>query len=164
VSRVRAFVAGEIREALPAAVFFFVLFHMIALTKAVLLEDYSIGALRAAGATLGAVVVAKAILLVDALPIARPTSVVGVVRVAWKVALYAVVVLAFRIVEELIPLVAEHRSLTGGAAAMSREVSWPLFGVLALWIVGGLLLYCLACELVRAIGAARVKEILFGAR
>jgi len=47
------------------------------------------------------------------------------------------------------------------AKAMSHEVSWPLFGVLALWILGGLLLYCLASELVGAMGPARVKALLF---
>jgi hypothetical protein len=47
---------------------------------------------------------------------------------------------------------------------MYREVSWPLFAVLALWILGGLFLYCLASELVRAVGPEKVKEILFGTR
>jgi len=52
-------------------------------------------------------------------------------------------------------------SYVNAAKAMSHEVSWPLFGVLALWILGGLLLYCLASELVGAMGPARVKALLF---
>jgi hypothetical protein len=46
---------------------------------------------------------------------------------------------------------------------MSSDISWPLFFILTLWVVGGLFLYCLAAELVRAIGARRVRELLFGA-
>ena len=45
--------------------------HMIALTKAVIVNDYSITALRATVATVGALIVAKAILVVENLPIDR---------------------------------------------------------------------------------------------
>lgn len=46
--------------------------------------------------------------------------------------------------------------------AMVHEIHWPLFLVLTLWIVGGLLLYCLAVEFYRALGAEWVKGLLFG--
>ena len=163
-NKIGAIVAKEIREALPATIFFLFLFHMIALTKAVSLGDYSITALRAAGATVGALIVAKAILVVEALPIAKLFSGRLVTQVLWKTLLYGMVVLLFRVVEEIIPLASKHGGLVPAAKAMSHEVSWPLFGVLALWILGGLLLYCLASELVRVIGPYRVKEILFSTR
>jgi hypothetical protein len=76
--------------------------------------------------------------------------------------LYGVVVLLFRVLEELVPLASKHGGLAAGVRALSEEVSWPLFGVLALWTLGGLALYTLAAELVRVLGAARVKELLFG--
>ena len=53
MSKIGAIIAKEIREALPATIFFLFLFHLIALTKAVLLDDYSITSLRAAVATIG---------------------------------------------------------------------------------------------------------------
>jgi hypothetical protein len=74
------------------------------------------------------------------------------------------VALLFHIVEELIPLVSNHGGVVPAAEAIYREVSWPLFGVLALWILGGLLLYCLASELVHTIGSDRVKDLLFSRR
>jgi hypothetical protein len=161
VNKIGAIVAKEIREALPATIFFLCLLHLIALTKAVSLDDYSVTALRATGATVGALIIAKAILVVEALPIARRFSGRRVVQVLWKTLLYGIVVLLFRVVEELIPLVSKHGGLVPAAKAMYHEVSWPLFGVLALWILSGLLLYCLASELVHAMGPDRVKEILF---
>jgi hypothetical protein len=45
---------------------------------------------------------------------------------------------------------------------MFREISWPLFWVLALWVLGGLLFYALASELVRAVGSEKIKDMLFG--
>ena len=155
-------VAREIREAIPPSLFFLALFHLLGATKAVALSDYSFTALRAASATVGALIVAKAILIVEALPIAKRFSRRLVVQVLWKTLLYSAMALLFRVAEELIPLAWKHGSLGAGFAAMSSDISWPLFFVLALWVVGGLFLYCLAAELVRAIGARRVRELLFG--
>jgi hypothetical protein len=162
VGKIGAFAAKEIREALPATLFFLFLFHLIALTKAISQNDYNITTLRAVGATVGALVVAKAILLVEALPMSRLISARRVVQVLWKTLLYSIVVLLFRVMEEAIPLVSKHGGLASGVQAMFREVSWPLFAVVALWIIGGLFLYSLVSELVHAVGPDRVKKIFFG--
>ena len=164
MSRIREIVAKEIREAVPAVILFLFLFHMVALTKAVSLDDYSITALRATTSTVGALIVAKAILIVEALPIARLFSSRRAIQIVWKTVLFGAVALLFRLIEDIIPLASKHGSLMAATEAMYRETSWPLFGVLALWLVGGLLLYCLASELVRAVGPEKVKEILFGTR
>ena len=42
MSKVMAIVAREIREAVPALLFFLVVFHMILITKNVLLKEYHI--------------------------------------------------------------------------------------------------------------------------
>lgn len=161
MSGVWAIVAREIREAMPAMIFFLLLFHLIGLTKAVVLDDFSLTALRAAGTTMGALIVAKAILLVEALPIARRSSNSLIVQILWKTLLFGLMALLFRFLEELIPFVSKHGGLVNGTKAMLGEVSWPLFAVLALWILGSLFLYALASELIRAVGADKVKAALF---
>jgi hypothetical protein len=160
MGRIGAIVAKEIREALPATIFFIFLFHMIGLTKDAVLEDYSFTALRSAGATLGALIVAKAILLVDALPISRLSSTSRIYRVFWKTLMYGAMVLVFRFVEELITYLSKHNSLASAIQAMFGELSWPLFTILSLWVLGGLFLYCLTAELVRAIGMEKIREVL----
>ena len=162
MSKMGGIVVREIREALPATIFFLILFHMIALTKAVALDEYSITALRATAATVGALIVAKAILVVDALPVSRRPSGAGFVHVLWKTFLYGVVVLAFRFLEESIPLIERHRGFWAGVRSTYDEIPWPLFGVTCLWTVFGLFLYCVSSELVAAIGPARVQTILLG--
>lgn len=164
MGKIQAIVVKEIREALPATLFFLFLFHMIALTKAVSLEDYSLAALRAVTATVGALIVAKAILVVEALPMSRWFSSRRMVQVLWKTLLYSVVVVLFKVLEEAIPLAAKHGGFMPGVRALYEEVSWPLLAVLILWIVGGLFAYSLAFELVRAIGPGKIKDIFFGVR
>jgi hypothetical protein len=155
-------VAREIREAVPPTLFFLVLFHMLGLTKAVAVSDYSFTALRAASATVAALIVAKAILVVEALPLARLSSRRRMRQIVWKTLLYSAMAVLFHLAEELIPLVWKHGGFGAGLDAMARETSWPLFGVLTMWIVGGLFLYCLAVELIDAIGPRRVRELFFG--
>jgi hypothetical protein len=154
-------IAREFREMLPATILFLFLFHMIALTKAAMLNDFSITALRATSATLGALLVGKAILIMEALPLVRISSSRLLTKVLLKTVLYGTVVIVFKFIEELIPLLMKHEGVLAALQAMLSGIVWPVFGVLALWICGGLILYSLASELGRAIGRDRVKEILF---
>lgn len=163
MKKIGAVVLKEIREALPATIFFLWLFHMIALTKAVTLGEYSFPALRATVATVGAIIVAKAILVVEALPISRIFSRQLWYHVLWKTLLFNVVVLLFRFVEEIIHLARKHESLSTGVAQLYHETVWPQFWVFQLWLFCGLFLYCVAAEIVRAVGADRIKAVLFRA-
>jgi hypothetical protein len=162
VRKLGAFVVREVREVLPATILFLCLFHLIALTKAVALGDYSRSALRATTATVGALIVAKAILVVEALPISRRFSSNRAIHILWKTLLFGTVALLFRFLEEIIELASKHGGVVAATKVMFREIVWPLFWVLALWVLGGLLLYTLASELVRAVGSEKVKAIFFG--
>ena len=162
MSKIGAIVAKEIREAVPATIFFLWLFHMIALTKAVIAGDYSITAMRATFATVGALIVAKAILIVEALPIARLFSSRLVFHALWKTLLFGTVASLFRFIEEIIPLIWKHGDFVVATAQLSREISWPQFWVFQLWLFSALFLYCLAAELVRMVGTEKVKGMLWG--
>lgn len=159
--RILAIVAKEIREALPATIFFLLLFHLIGLTKAAVLDEYSLSALRAMGATMGALIVAKAVLVVEALSIARLFSGRRISNILWRTLLYGTLALLFRFAEELVPLVSKHGEIASAIRAMIDDVSWALFAVMALWIFSGLFLYTLASDLVRVVGPSKVKETLF---
>jgi hypothetical protein len=154
-------VAKEIREALPATIFFLLLFHLIGLTKAAVLDEYSLSALRAMGATMGALIVAKAVLVVEAMSIARLFSGRRISNILWRTLLYGALALLFRFAEELIPLVSKYGEITSAIRAMIGDVSWALFAVMALWMFSGLFLYTLASDLVRIFGPNKVKETIF---
>ena len=162
MGRIWAVVVKEVKEAMPAMIFFLLLFHLIGLTKAVVLDEFSFTALRAAAATMGALIAAKGILLVDMLPISRLFPGRLIYQILWKTSLYGIMVLLLRFLEELIPLISKHGGLDAAMKAMQSEVDWPLFAVLGLWILGGLFLYCLASELAKEFGPDRVKAALFG--
>ena len=155
----REILLRELKEALPPFLFFLVLFHLIGLTKAVTLADYDLTALRATASTAGALIVAKTIVLVEALPIAFLFPGRRILQILWKACLFTAVALLFRFVEELIPLLHRTGSLPAALKAMGSEMSWPLFTVLALWIFAGVMLYCLVVELARSAGRQKVREL-----
>jgi len=135
---------------------------MILITKNVILEDYHITTTGAAVATVGALIVAKAILMVEKLPIARLFSGRMLSNILWKTLLFSAVSLLFRFIEELIPLIAKHNGFVTAATHLFDEVSWPHFWVLQMWLYTSLLLYCLASEFVDMFGAVKVKGMLLG--
>ena len=160
VRRFADFILRELREALPATLFFLAAFHMIAVTKTVILADYHLDATRSAFATVAALIVAKSILLVEKMRIARLFSRPRLASVLWKTLLFGVVASAFRVLEEVIPAMSAHEGLVVATRQAFGAVSWAHFWVIQMWLLALLFLYCLAAELVRVIGPAKVRAIL----
>lgn len=162
MNKIGASLLREIREAVPATIFFLWLFHMIALTKAVSLNDYSFTALRATVATVGALIVAKAILVVEALPISRAFARQLWFHILWKTVLFNIVVLIFRFIEEMIHMMKKYGSFSTAIGRLFEEIVWPQFAVFQLWLFFGLFLYCAITEIVRLVGMEKVKAAFYG--
>ncbi|MCS5693546.1 hypothetical protein NZK33_16385 [Cyanobium sp. FGCU-6] len=158
----RQLLLRELKEALPAFLFFLVLFHLIALTKAVTEAHGGLTPLRATVATAGALIVAKTIVLLEALPIAWLFPARRILQILWQAVLFTLAAVLFRFVEEFIPRLVRTGNLPEALQAMGSEITWPLFAVLALWIFAGVLLYCLVVELARAAGREKVRALLLG--
>jgi hypothetical protein len=165
MGKIVSMVVREIREAIPAAIFFFLAFHLVALTKTLILKDYGITPGGMAIATIGALIVAKAILIADKLPVTglfrNKPLVYGII---WKAIIYGVIVVLFRYVEELIPMLFRHSSLSSANRHLIEELSWPHFWALQIWLQVSLLSFCAATELIRTFGSSKMKEIFFGWR
>jgi hypothetical protein len=162
MSRFTEIVVEEIREAIPATIFFMIVFHMILITKNVVLEGFQATPIHSAVATVGALIVAKAILIVEKIPVSRLFAGRRLYNIVWKTLLFAAVSLLFHLAEELIPLVGKYHGLPAAATHLLDEVSWPQFFVVQMWLLSSLFLYCLVTELSRVIGAGRVRELLLG--
>jgi hypothetical protein len=71
VSSLKSRVKHEMLELLPPTIFFLIAFHIITISRALMLRQYGVNASAAAGATIGALLVAKVVLLADMLPVGR---------------------------------------------------------------------------------------------
>ena len=163
MSKIAAFIMHELREALPVAVFFLPILLLGRATQVLLLEGYRISAGSTVAAVVGALIVAKAVLIADAVPVTRLFARRAlVVSVIWKALIYGAIVLAFRYLEELVPLWRAAGECTAAHRRLLAETSWPHFWAVSLWVAFSLLLYCIGAELVRALGRERAVQLLFG--
>ncbi|MCU0620273.1 MAG: hypothetical protein MUC69_02080 [Gemmatimonadales bacterium] len=163
MSTAGAFIRKEVREMIPPFLFFLVVFHLMGLTRAVVREEYTFTALRAVGATIGALTVAKAVLVVDALPFARAFEERPLAwGIAWKSLLFGLIALAFHYLEELIPQVSRLGSLAAAQHHLRTEFSWPHFWLLQAWLWVTVVGYTTVSELAEYFGPERVRAALFG--
>jgi hypothetical protein len=163
MSKILSFFKKEIRELIPTTIFFFITFHIIAFSRALMLEQYGVKLSASATATVGALIVAKVILIFNKLSFVNVFSDKPLFySIIWKTFIFSLFTLLFRCVEELIPLVSKHGSLPSASQHLVHEVVWPHFWSLQIVLLVALLLFCSAVELIREIGAIRIKEIFFG--
>jgi hypothetical protein len=153
----------EFLEILPATIFFFVAFHLIALTEALILRQYKVPVSTTALVTVSAFVIAKAILLADKLPfINRFPNKPLIYNILWKTFIYLLIALFFRYLEVLIPMLVKHQSWSLANQHLQQEVVWPHFWAVQIWVWALLLGYSIVRELIRAMGKRRAIQIFFG--
>src|SRR5271165_2506014 len=103
VRRAGAWFLHELYEILPPTIFFFVGFNLIVLTTNVLVADYFVEVGSFMLATAGALVVAKALLVADAMPFIRRYDRAPLLRpILYKTLVYWVFVFIARLLEALV--------------------------------------------------------------
>jgi hypothetical protein len=153
----------EVLELLPPTIFFFIVFHILAFSRALMLRQYGISISASAGATIGALIVAKVILLSDLLPFVNlfPKKPL-IYNILWKTMIYVVAAILVHYLEHLIPVWWRIGDLAAANRTLYEEMIWPHFWALQLWMLILLFVYCTSHEFVHAIGPHEVKKLLFG--
>ena len=109
-------IKDELLEIIPPTIFFFVAFNVITFTKRLMLEQYGIKFSGFVTATVGALIVAKVVLIADRIPfINKYPDKPLIYNAAWKTAIYVLVALVVRFLEYLIPLWWHYRNLSVAA-------------------------------------------------
>jgi hypothetical protein len=155
----------EFHEVLPPAIFFLISFHIVVIDRRLMLRQYGLPLSSVASATVAALLIAKVVLIADALPfINRFPEKPLMYNVAWKTTIYVVAALVVHYLEHLLPVWWHLGDFAAANHHLMSEVIWPHFWAIQLWLVVLLFVYCAMRELVRAIGRARVIEMFFGHR
>jgi hypothetical protein len=153
----------ELQEAIAPVIFFFIVFHLVAVTKALTMVSYGLTPTGMAVGTVGALIVAKAVLIADKLPFINLFMDKPLIKsVLWKTAIYGVLCLVFRGIEELIPLLSKHEGFGSAVKHMISDVSWPHFWALQILLMVALILYNSIMELDKYFGAGSVKKAFLG--
>jgi hypothetical protein len=161
--KVLRIIKHEFLEVLPPAIFFFVAFNVITITKRLMLEQYGIEFFGFVTATVGALIVAKVVLLADNIPfINKYPDKPLIYNVVWKTVIYVLVALVVRWFEFLFPLWWKYRKLSVATERLWEEISWPHFWAIHIWLVFLFFVYVSFRELARTIGEERFIKIFLG--
>jgi hypothetical protein len=164
MSKVWATIKREFLEVIPPAIFFLISFHIVVLDRALMAKEFGVPLTSVLNATVGALLVAKVVLVADMLPaINRFPEKPLIYNVVWKTGLYVGASLLAHYLEQLIPLW-WRLGFTAANERLWTELVWAHFWAIQLWLVVLIFIYCVARELVRVIGRDRVLGIFFGTR
>lgn len=153
-------IAHEVRHMLPPTIFFMVCFNVLVLTLDTLSPEAR--GISHSSATVGALLIGKAVLLAEMLPFlhryAHRPLIFGTV---WKAFVLYLVTSALHLLERVISARIDAGSLAAGLSANAAAFNWSHFWIVQMWLAILFLVYVGFQDLVRAVGADRVRTLFF---
>ena len=156
-------VGDEIRAVLPPTIFFFIMLHIVAFVRVLMLKGTGIAVSTSLQITVAALILGKAVLLADMLPfINRYPDKPLAYNIAWKTVIYAMVATLIHYLERLADFWRQAGSLAAANKKFFAEMVWPHFWAIEIILLVLILMYNTLHELVRVIGRDKAIEIFFG--
>jgi hypothetical protein len=163
MSKLSAKIREEIEALLPPTIFFFILLHLVAFIRVLILKGTGIAPGTPVSVTVAALILGKAVLIADSLPfINRYPDKPLVYNVAWKTTIYALVAMLIHYLEHLVHFWREAGGFKAGNEKLLAEIVWPHFWAIQIFLVVVILMYCTMRELIRLIGGDKVRRMFFG--
>lgn len=159
------FLQHEFLEMLPPTIFFFVVFHIILFMRSLMAKQDDITVTSSTAATIGALLVGKSILIADALPLCHWFRQKRLIyNIAWRIGIYAIIVLLLQFLEELLPLLSKYGAISTASEYVIEEIRWPRFWAVHIILIVCLCVYTVATEVIGVIGRAQFIEIFFSSK
>ncbi len=153
----------EFLGVIPAAIYFFIAFQLLAFTRDLIVQEYDVEISTFVAATVGALIVAKIVMVVDLLPfVNRFPDKPLIYNIVWKTSIYLVAAFLFRYIEYLVPFVLDYGDIAEANRHLLDEVVWPHFWIVQIWLFVLFFLYCVLKELVRVLGRDSVYSMFLG--
>ncbi len=153
----------ELLEMVPPTIYFFVVLHIVALIRTLMVKGEGLPPATTASIAIAALVLGKSVLLANALPfINRFPERPLIWNVCWKSLIYFFVALFIHYLERLYDFWKEAPGFAAANEKLLAAIVWP--HVLAIQILLTVLIvaYCVATELARVIGEKELRIMFFG--
>jgi hypothetical protein len=153
----------EIYALLPPTIFFFITLHLVAYVRSLMVKGTGIPLTSSLTVTIAALILGKAVLIADLLPIINrfPTKPLAY-NVVWKATIYIAVAAILHYLENLFDFYRHTGSLVEGNRELLAAIIWPHFLAIQIVLAIMIFMYVTIRELTRAIGAQRMKRMFFG--
>ncbi len=162
IGKIGAFLKREFFELLPTVIYFLIGFNLIALTKQIVLADHGVVFVGWKAATIGALLVAKVVLIADKLAIMRwVKGPPAIWPVFYRTALYTIFVFIAQMLEFLIEGWISGGSFGAGVAAIGAHFLPEHIAFVYLWVFVLFANYMAVTELRHSHGAPPLWRFLF---
>ncbi len=155
----------EAREALPPTIFFFLGFNFVVLTSNLLVARYVVGLSNFMLATMAALVVGKAVLVANKVPLLRRYDRAPLIQpILFKTVFYWVIVFLVRLLERFVHFLFEGNAPKDFGSYLITTFSWHRFLAISLWLFVLFLIYVTASEFSHLFGPGEIPRLLFTRR
>ncbi len=163
LSKVAEKLQEEFFAVLPPTIFFFVMLHIVAMVRVLMLKGTGIAPQSSISIGVAARILGKSVLIADLLPwINRFPDKPLIFNVGWKTAIYLLLATLIHYLERLIEFAPQAGGLLAGNEKLRANIVWPHFWAIQILLLLLILMYCTFRELVRVIGREKVTRIFFG--
>lgn len=155
----------EMRLLIPATLYFLLALYIVTWVRELMVAgtDQSIG--QSASIIIAALVLAKAVLIADLVPFMRRESTRPLVWIiAVKSSMYLVVATIVHLIERVIECWRHAPDLATAWDRVQHQISWKQFIALHIVLALFMIAYSTMRELTHALGAPRMKALMFGPR
>jgi hypothetical protein len=153
---------AQVKHALPPTIFFFVGFNLILWTKRLILREHGIEFSGFFTALVAALLVGKAVLVTDNLPLMRRFDGAPMIQpILFKSAIYWLCVLIVRLIEELIHFVAAGGAIAAFGGHFADQFPLARFLSIQIWLMVLFLVYVTIHELNELFGDGELYRLFF---
>ena len=129
MSKIAHTIKHEFLEMIPPTIYFFVILHIVALIRTLMVKGEGLPPATTASIAVAALVLGKSVLLANALPfINRFPEKPLMWNVCWKSLIYFFVALLIHYLEHLYDFWKEAPGFAAANAKLLSEIVWPHFG------------------------------------
>jgi hypothetical protein len=152
----------QLKHVVPPTIFFFIGFNLVLWTKQMILQEQQIEFQGFLVATMAALVVGKAVLVTDKLPIMRRFDGAPLVQpILFKASIYWVCVFLVRLAEGMVHYLRDGGKVGGYLPYLLDHFSWPRFLTIQVWLMVLFLVYVTIHELNHLFGDGELYRLFF---
>ena len=156
-------VKHEFMKVLPPTIFFFVILHIVALIRSLMIKGSGVDLPVSASVLIASLILGKSVLIADMLPfINRFPDKPLIWNVIWKTLMYALVALIVHYMERLYDHWKEAPNFMEANSLLWTTMNWPRFWAVQILLITLIFMYCVIAELARVIGHDRLKVMFMG--
>ena len=153
----------ELLAMVPPTLYFFVILHIVALIRALMIKGTGITIGTTSSVAITALVLGKSVLIADLMPfINRFPERPLIWNVLWKTVIYVMVASIIHYLEHLYEVWKLAPGFVAANQKLLSSIVWPHFWAVQLLLSVLILAYCTFSELVRVMGANKVRRMFFG--